>query len=212
LSSGESSAENFNSIFNTENTLTKKNIVLGVGSVHIRKGVDHFIECANLISLNPRFNQWRFIWIGKGYDPELDGNYSIFLKDQIQRSGLGDRLTILGETGEIMKAYQQSNILVIPSRLDPMPNVSLDAISLGLPLVCYDKTTGLSNILKSEGLGDYCVVDYMNTQSMADKIIKIIGNDDVINKISSKFEEINKKYFDFDKYIAKVNQIAIKAT
>jgi len=205
---GESSAENFNSIFNTVNTITKKKIVLGVGSVHMRKGVDHFIECANLISSHPRFNQWRFIWIGKGYDPELDGNYSIFLKDQIQRSGLVDRLTILGETGEIMKAYQQSEILVIPSRLDPMPNVSLDAISLGMPLVCYDKTTGLADILKSEGLGEHCVADYMNTHSMAEKIINIIDNEEIRDKISTKFLEINKKYFNFDMYISKVIEIA----
>lgn len=203
--------EKFNSIFNTENTYSKKKIILGVGSVHIRKGVDHFIECANIISSLPKFNDWRFVWIGKGYDPDLDGNYSIFLKDQIERSGLSDRVIILGETDEIMKVYRQSDILVIPSRLDPLPNVSIDAISLGMPLVCYKKATGIADIFIEEGLEDFCVADYMNTQNMCEKIIKIIDSDEIRAEISSKFKILNNKYFNMEKYISEVNTIALTA-
>ena len=48
-------------------------VVLGAGSVHIRKGVDLFIASAKAaLRLGGKRYPLRFVWIGHGYDPERD--------------------------------------------------------------------------------------------------------------------------------------------
>ncbi len=51
-------------------------IVLGAGSVHLRKGVDLFIEVAARVVSAPGAGHCRFIWLGNGYDP--DGRRALF--------------------------------------------------------------------------------------------------------------------------------------
>ena len=58
-------------------------IVLGVGTVQLRKGVDLFIECAARVVHAPDGNRCRFVWIGNGYDPDNDLGYSVYLADQV---------------------------------------------------------------------------------------------------------------------------------
>src|SRR6185295_19034809 len=62
-------------------------VVLGIGSVHIRKGIDLFVACATRVSQTVRC---RFVWIGSGYEPDRDRDYSAYLEDQIKRAGLAD--------------------------------------------------------------------------------------------------------------------------
>ena len=104
-------------------------IVLGAGSVHLRKGVDLFIEVAARVVSGPGGDHCRFIWLGNGYDPDGDVDYSAYLADQIQRAGLEEHLFFAGETRAIETAYREADIFLMSSRLDPMPNVAVDALA-----------------------------------------------------------------------------------
>jgi glycosyltransferase involved in cell wall biosynthesis len=67
-------------------------VVLGAGFVQLRKGVDLFIECANRVVCTPGGRKCRFVWVGKGYDPDNDVGYSVYLADQIRRAGLQEHV------------------------------------------------------------------------------------------------------------------------
>ena len=44
----------------------------------------------------------------------------------------------------------------------------------GLPLVCFDRSSGIADVLKSAGLGEYCVAAYMDTTEMARKAVALL--------------------------------------
>jgi glycosyltransferase involved in cell wall biosynthesis len=145
-------------------------VVLGAGSVQLRKGVDLFIEIAARVVAAPGGSHCRFVWFGNGYDPDSDVHYSVYLADQIQRAGLEEHLFFAGETPAIETVYQEADIFLMSSRLDPLPNVAIDALAHGKPVLCFDKATGIADFLKASGLGDRCVASYLDTADMADKV------------------------------------------
>ena len=125
-------------------------VVLGCGTVHIRKGIDLFLMCAAAVtSLSPK-RSVRFVWVGHGYNPEGDWEYSSYLADQIARSGLEGHVAVIDETTELKSAYALADVFLLTSRLDPMPNVAIDAALRGMPVICFDGTTGIADLLRGD--------------------------------------------------------------
>ena len=123
-------------------------IVLGCGTVFIRKGVDVFLSCAAAVmALKPK-RAVRFVWIGQGYDPVRDSAYSSYLAEQIERSGLEGKVDIIDELPDLEPAYSNCDLFLLSSRLDPMPNVAIDAAIHGLPIVCFENASGIASLLK----------------------------------------------------------------
>ena len=72
-------------------------IVIGCGTVYIRKGVDLFLSVATQVyKLHPT-RRIRFVWAGGGYDPDMDTAYSAYIKEQIDRANLGAHVALIGE-------------------------------------------------------------------------------------------------------------------
>jgi len=90
-------------------------LIIGAGYVQIRKGVDLFIDVARRVLSTEEGKRARFAWIGAGYDPERDAAYSVYLKDQMERSDLADRMMMLSETSEIEHIYGLANTLLLTS-------------------------------------------------------------------------------------------------
>lgn len=183
-------------------------VVIGAGSVQLRKGVDHFIECASrVLRANPARN-FRFVWIGKGFDPDIDVGYSVYLADQIQRAGIERHITFLDDTSELDIVYQQADVLLMTSRLDPLPNVSIDALCEGLPVVCFESTTGIADILAEEHLADSCVAGYLDTADMADKLLKLSSDTQLYEDVVSRSLAMAARRFDMDAYVEHLDQLA----
>ena len=66
--------------------VSRKFLVIGVGTIDLRKGVDLFLDCAMIIKSEPRGEKFQFVWIGD--DPYGESTYSFLLADQIKRAGL----------------------------------------------------------------------------------------------------------------------------
>lgn len=154
---------------------TKRKLVIGLGSVCLRKGVDLFIEVATRMEKASGQQSWEFLWVGGGY-PDYDPEYSALLKDQMSRAGLGDRIHIVAETDDLDSLYATASLLVLSSRLDPLPNVAIDAICEGLPVVCFDRATGIADVLKAHGLQKQCVADYLDATDMAQKALLLLDD------------------------------------
>ena len=65
--------------------------------------MDFFVSVAKAIKSKLEDENIVFAFIGSGYDPINDYSVSIWVKGQIERSGLQDNLVILGKT----KAYRK---------------------------------------------------------------------------------------------------------
>ena len=176
-------------------------IILGAGSVQFRKGVDLFIECATRVFRAEEGSQCRFVWIGKGYDPDNDVGYSVYLADQVRRAGLEGHVFFVDETAAIETAYEEADLFLLSSRLDPLPNVAIDAMAHEVPVVCFDKTTGIADFLIDSNLGNHCVADYLDSSDMAEKILALLSSQVLRKHIGSQCREASIAYFNMQKYI-----------
>ena len=185
-------------------------VVLGAGFVQLRKGVELFIECAARILRKTPDLPIRFIWVGKGYDPEGDVLYSVYLADQIRRAGLEKHVYFMDEVSSLAAVYAAADILLLSARLDPLPNVAIDALSGGLPVVCFDKTTGIADILIEHGLGDDCVAAYLDTGDMACKVLALAQSKVLREQIAERSTKMAATVFDMAKYVTEIEQLTLK--
>ncbi|WP_175561779.1 rhamnan synthesis F family protein [Kaistia soli] len=186
-------------------------LVLGAGYVQMRKGVDLFINVARRVLSTPEGRSARFVWIGPKYDPERDAGYSVYIEDQITRAGLSDRMTMVPETSEIDHAYALSRVLLLTSRLDPLPNVAIDAMSEGLPVICFEKTTGIADLLKEAGLGPACVADYLDTEQAASRLLDLMRSPERYREVADRTRDYAAKRFDARAYALQIEDLALSA-
>lgn len=186
-------------------------IVMGAGSVQLRKGVDLFIECASRVVHAPGGNKCRFVWVGKGYDIENDLGYSVYLADQIKRSGIEKHFVFTGETSEIELAYQLADVFLLSSRLDPFPNVAIDAMCNGLPVICFEKTTGIADFLIQNGVGDYCVAPYLDTVALSEKIMAFVRSASLMKQVGDQCRAASLLSFRMQDYVLRLETLAVSA-
>ncbi|ACC71481.1 glycosyltransferase family 4 protein [Paraburkholderia phymatum] len=199
--SAEKEQQRLRSILRPETEGARKYVVLGAGSVNFRKGVDLFLQCARQILSKVGEDQCRFVWIGQGYEPRKDAAYSVYLEDQIMRAGLTEAVEIIDETTEIETAYELSDLFLLSSRLDPLPNVAIDAMSFSKPLLCFDKTTGIVSFLEGAGLKELCIAAYLDVEDMADKASRLLLSADLRAQVASQLSAHVADSFDMERYV-----------
>jgi glycosyltransferase involved in cell wall biosynthesis len=178
-------------------------LITGAGSIEYRKGVDIFINVANLLQKNKKLN-FKFIWIGKVIDPL----YFNSLKDQIKRMNLINNFIFLGESKNYDDIFKFSDLFILSSRLDPLPNVAIDAFYNNLPVICFDKATGILDFYKKINLSKYFTAQYLDSHEMAKKIIYFFNNKNKINK-SQLIKAEAKRYYNMKIYFKKINNILL---
>ena len=94
-----------------------------------QKGHDTFIEAAQLLA--GRRPGLRFAVAGDGRDRER-------LSRMVERSGLGDRLFMLGHVSPIDDFLSAIDAIAIPSRFEGLPVIALEALAAGTPGVAAD--------------------------------------------------------------------------
>lgn len=149
-----------------------KKIVVGAGLVSYRKGVDIFLSLAKKV-IDSRPNEYLFVWIGGGYEPEHDSIYSVYIKDQLEKSGLGSDFVFSGQVSNFNEWIAESDIFVLTSRLDPLPNVVLDAVDADVPVIFFKDTSGYDELFVKSEYIDHFAASYLDINSMADLILGI---------------------------------------
>lgn len=182
----------------------KDTLIVGLGSVHLRKGVDLFIQAAAEIIKQDPDTHYRFIWFGKSYEAGLNWGYDAFLSDQIKRLNLSENLIISGETEYLDIVYEEADFILLTSRLDPLPNVALDGMAFGIPVFCFNNATGIAEYLESTEPGKNCVSPYLDVKNMALNVVNVNSNKDLLKSIIITNKELVKKYFDFTLYCKKL--------
>lgn len=186
-------------------------VVLGIGTVFIRKGVDLFISVAAGVKALQPSRPVRFIWIGKGYDPETDIAYSSYIAEQITRSGLDDCLFILDQMVNVDAAYRAADVFLLSSRLDPMPNVAIDAARAGVPIVCFDQASGIAEILSGDPGTRDCVVPHLDTASAAAVIARFIEAREAREEASRAVLRLAGRTFDMEGYVGTIDRLGREA-
>lgn len=186
-------------------------LVLGAGTVEVRKGVDLFLETATRVLSLPGGENVRFVWIGSGYDPDHDFGYSVYLRDQLRRAQLEERVAFLPATGDLDLVYELSDALLLTSRLDPLPNVAIDAMCFGMPVLCFENASGVADLLISADLGEACVARYIDTSELAEKVLRLATRPEYYTEISNRARELGQDRFELRSYVDKIERFGLAA-
>ena len=117
-------------------------IVLGCGTIDLRKGADLFVNVARRVLLeeaktNGSPRTW-FIWVGQGGDATLRR----WLVHDTRINSLAERIRFIGPRSSVVPYYMAADLLALTSREDPCPLVNMEAMESGLPVVTFDGAGG----------------------------------------------------------------------
>ena len=139
--------------------------LIAVGRLSREKGLDLLLDaCAR--ALPGCSVPLQLIIVGDGED-RAD------LQAQVARLGLGDAVQFVGRVHNVHQRLQAADVFVLPSRWEGFPNVMIEAMAVGLPVIAARCRGGVEDILGSEQ-GQYAL-DFPpeDTAALADCIIRI---------------------------------------
>lgn len=104
---------------------SSEKILLFVGRLEKQKGIDILLQRAPAIL--QALPDHRLVLIG-------EGSWSDHWRRWLERSELAGRVELLGRRMDVMDWMRRSSLLILPTRYEGMPNVLLEAMSVGLPV------------------------------------------------------------------------------
>ena len=157
--------------------------VLSVGALINPKGFDLALEMAKKVF--ERHPDWKWEIYG-------DGSERAKLEEQAKTLGIQDRVRFMGRSQDLMPAYQNAAIYVLPSRSEGFGLVLLEAQANHLPTVAFDVPYGPRNIIE-DGVNGFLVEPY-DTDRMAEKLCRLIEDDALRLRFSQNADKDLPRY------------------
>ncbi|MEE2906873.1 MAG: glycosyltransferase [Planctomycetota bacterium] len=171
-------------------------IVLGCGSLELRKGPELFLLTALAAHRSGLDSRVQFAWIGSGADTYLDPTF--WCPRDAARTGIADRMHFIGEVDDTEEAFRASDLYLLTSREDPFPCVVHEAMACGMPVACFEGSGGTPSML-NEGGG--AVIPFGDVQAMADMVVQWTSDTDLRHKTGAQARAIVKERYSMDRYV-----------
>lgn len=152
------------SICNQIGIPTDSFLVLGCGTLDLRKGIDHFAAVARRVAqLNHQGNTpIHFVWVGGG--PTWTHSAFHYVQLDLQKTGADQFVHFVGEQQDTEPFFVASDAFFMSSRVDPFPCVIHEAMACQLPIVTFADSGGAQTAVK-DGAG--FVVPYADYEQAA---------------------------------------------
>jgi glycosyltransferase involved in cell wall biosynthesis len=176
-------------------------LVLGVGFADLRKGFDLFIQVWRLLrSARPRIH---FCWVGR-----IDPLFGAWLQAEIRAAEATGTFHMIGFTDEVAAYYSAADLFLLSSREDPFPSVALEALSAGLPVVTFDGSGGIPDLIRDDAnLGT--VVHQSDIGAMSAEVGNILTNGRVAeNERSNRCSRASER-FQWKSYVSSLLKLAL---
>jgi glycosyltransferase involved in cell wall biosynthesis len=138
-----------------------RRVILGAGRLSPEKGFDLLITAAQ--QALPKLPGIGIAVFGEGKERER-------LEQQIERSGLADRIILPGHTKELDRLIPWAESLVIPSYTEGLPNVALEASAASIPTIAT-RVGGNPEIVVDQVTG--LLVDSGDSTALADAMVRL---------------------------------------
>lgn len=146
-----------------------------VGRYNSAKGYNYLVDAWKLV--HQKHPDWIINIFGSG-------EYENDIRHRIFDEGLQDVIVMNSPTDHIMEEYLKSSIYVMSSVFEGFAMVLLEAMACGLPCVSFDCPYGPRNVI-TDG-EDGILVEYLNSQALADNICRLIENKDLRKAMGNK--------------------------
>ena len=140
--------------------------ILCVGRISESKGQRDLFDAAKIVLLE-RMRRIALHFVGDGP-----------LREQLQREtellGLSHEIQFHGFSANPYPYYRKAGLLCLPSHYEGLPNVVMEAMFLGVPVLATDCPTGPRELLGDQQYGT--LVPVKNPRALADAIVDRIDN------------------------------------
>lgn len=163
---------NIKSVKRRDIGLEQDDIVIGqVSRLNEQKGHTYLIDAAPaIIARQPRV---KFVLVG-------DGPLRAELTKKIQDKGVEDHFVLLGFRQDVPELLPLFDVFTLPSLYEGLPNVVLEAMACGLPVVATP-VDGTKEAVIDQETG--FLVPVGDTKQLAEKLLDVISNDDLKLKL-----------------------------
>jgi glycosyltransferase involved in cell wall biosynthesis len=170
-------------------------LIVSVGRLREKKGLDTLIDACAL--LRDRGQSFNCEIVGYGEEqPKLEA--------QIARLQLGAHVRLLGKLAreQVIERYARAAVYVQPARIaadgdrDGIPNVLLEAMAMGLPVVA-SRVSGIPELVEHEITG--VLVESDDAHALADAIGRVLNQPSLCADIACRARTTVTERFDNDR-------------
>ncbi len=140
--------------------------ILCVGRLEAQKAFHHAIDA--FAALSRHYPALQLKIVGKG-SKERD------LREATLKAGLADRVDFEGFRSDMVSIYRGARATVLTSRFEGFPNVLIESIACGTPVVAFDCPSGPSEIVM-EGVNGF-LVQQGDVQALANAIDRVLDEE-----------------------------------
>ena len=157
------------------------------------KGIYEYVEAAKIVKM--RYPDINFSIVGY-----IDSNPASISQDDLDNWIQDGMITFLGQLDDVRPALKKCSVYVLPSYREGTPRTVLEAMAVGRPIITTDAPGCRETVIN--GKNGY-LIPIKDSIALANKMMHLINNPDLINKMAEASYEIVK-----DKYeVNKVNDI-----
>jgi glycosyltransferase involved in cell wall biosynthesis len=120
-------------------------LVLGAGFGDLRKGFDLFIQIARKLLAR---EDVQILWVG-----DLQPALKTYLGAAIEAATATGRFHHVGFSPDIAPYFAAADVFALTSREDPYPTVALEALAAGAPVVAFDGSGGIPELIRANKAG-----------------------------------------------------------
>ncbi|NLE37550.1 MAG: glycosyltransferase [Pirellulaceae bacterium] len=166
--------------------VSERRLVTYIGRLDAQKGLEWLLRGARS-------------WLADAPDCDLalvgQGPQRSALERLAAEEGISDRVQFLGFRADVPALLARSSLLVLPSRWEGMPNVVLEAMAAGLPVVATD-VEGVAELLGDDADGQ--VVPFGDTAAFAAAVTRILSDRDLADRLGRRNRSRAAEYFQID--------------
>ena len=181
-----------------------KPVVLGLGTLSMRKGPDLFVSCAQAAARRLGPAGARYVWIGHTPVPHPEGFYMDWVRDQVKRSGLKADIVFLEPVDDLDGAYEAADAVMISSRLDPFPNVAMDAALAGVPVVCFGEANGFADFLAADPRTAGLAVPFLDVEAAGAALAQLLASPEQRRALGEALRERSLRDFPMARYMERL--------
>lgn len=137
--------------------------IVTVGRLETQKNTEHLIRAFYKVCKETRFSDSTLEIVGEGYERDK-------LQTIINELDLSEKITMNGIRKDIENVYAGADVVALSSTYEGMPNVLIEAIAGGIPVVSYDCPVGPREIIV-DGINGF-LVENQNIDALAEGIVK----------------------------------------
>ncbi|MCC6019040.1 MAG: glycosyltransferase [Candidatus Verstraetearchaeota archaeon] len=189
------------SIFTLTNPFNKRDIDLAfMGVLSKEKGIIEFLKSCNILK-NKNVAIRVVIW-GDGV-----------LKDQVEQYINKNNLSAIVQlknfvdSHEVPKMLNKIKLLVIPSYSEGLPNMLLEAMACGTPVLATP-VGGIPDVVKEGETG--FLLKSNNPEHIAERVIELLNKPELLEKVSISSHNYIKKSFSYEKTLENWQKILSK--